>query len=34
MADGPSQTIYLVLGLLGLAIIGYVLYMYLGAPAT
>jgi hypothetical protein len=29
MADRPSQTIYFVLGLLGLGIIGYVIYTFI-----
>ena len=29
MADRPSQTIYLVLGLLGVVVVGYVIYMFL-----
>ena len=28
MADRPSQSIYFVLGLLGLAVIGYVIYRF------
>jgi hypothetical protein len=30
MADRPSQTIYFVLGILGLAVIGYVIYTFVG----
>ena len=30
MADRPSQTIYFVLALVGLAVAGYVGYLYLG----
>ena len=28
MADRPSQTIYFVLGLLGVAVVGYVIYLF------